>query len=162
MKFKVGDKVRLNKNIEKFKLGRGGVGYDEIGEIMQVYKDGDILVDFPTLMGWRGTGRELVICNKKFFKKLPNNFTGTLEIENGYIVEKEILDEVEKEYLSSVIKPFRDRVKYIKKRNYTSSKEYLVISFVTLETIYLPCFDKGIMYKGMEQEKRYTLEELGL
>ena len=28
---------------------------------------------------------------EKFFKKLPNNFTGTIEVENGYIVQKKNL-----------------------------------------------------------------------
>ena len=162
MKFKKGDKVRLNKNIEKFKLGQGGVGYDEIGEITHIFSDGTIVVEFPTLPGWSGVECELILCNRKFFKVLPNNFTGTLEIENGYIVEKEILDEVEKEYLSSVIKPFRDRVQYIKKINLPSSEERLIISLTILEYVCLPHFNKGIMYKGMEQGKRYALEELGL
>ena len=30
------------------------------------------------------------------------------------------------------------------------------------ETFDLPCFKKGTMYKGMEEYKEYTLEELGL
>lgn len=165
MKFEKGDKVKLNKNIKNFTYGRGGVGYDEIGKIMFIYENGDVQVDFPTLSVWYGIKKELVFASKNdktFFKKLPDDFTGTLEIENGYIVEKEILDEVEKEYLSSVIKPFRNRVKYIKKRIIPFSKEYLIISLATLEDICLPCFDKGTMYKGMEQDKKYTLEELGL
>lgn len=33
-------------------------------------------------------GLELVKENKKFFKKLPNDYTGIIEVENGYIVEK--------------------------------------------------------------------------
>lgn len=163
MKLKVGDKVKLNKNIEEFKYGRAGVGYDEIGKIELIYKNGDIVVNFPTLSCWNGIKHELVLCNKKFFKKLPNEFTGILEIENGYIVEKEILDEVEKEYLSNVIKPFRNRIKYIMKAsNCLISKEYLIISLATLEDICLPYFKEGIMYKEMVQDKRYTLEELGL
>lgn len=165
MKFKVGDKVKLNKNIKKFRCGRGDVGYNEIGKIMQIFKNGYVLVDFPTLSGWNGLEEEVVLVNKTFFKELPNNFTGTLEIENGYIVEEEILDEVEREYLSSVIKPFRNKVQYIEKKGTTGTllpKEYLIISLSTFERIDLPYFDKGIMYKGMEQNKTYTLEELGL
>lgn len=164
MKFKIGDKVKLNDNIKEFTYARAGVGYDELGKITQICDNGDIKVNFPTFVGWYGIEDELILCNKTFFKKLPNNFTGTIEIENGYIVEKEKLDEVEKEYLSGVIKPFKDKVKYIEKRRVGlfNLKEYLIISLETLETISLPCFDKGIMYKGMEQDKMYTLEELGL
>lgn len=105
---------------------------------------------------------ELVIVDKKkFFKKLPNDFTGTIEVENGYIVEKEILDEQEREYLSSVIRPFRHKVKYIVKFD-CSPEEYISIWLPYAEEIALPCFKKGTMYKGMEKDKKYTLEELSL
>lgn len=104
-------------------------------------------------------GIELVKENKKFFKTLPNDYTGTIEVENGYIVEKEILDEKEKEYLSAVIKPFRDRVKYIKKVE--DIGEYITIGLKD-ENLLFPYFDKGTMYKGMELDKKYTLKELGL
>ena len=70
------------------------------------------------------------------------------------------------EYLSNVIKPFRDRVNYIIKTE-NSLGEYITIHSrlytgchpdVTL----LPEFEKGAMYKGMEINKRYNLEELEL
>lgn len=163
MKFKVGDKVKLNKNIKKFKYGRGDVGYDEIGIITKIYKNGLVLVNFPkTICCWSGEEHELVSINKtKFFKKLPNNFTGTLEVENGYIVEKEILDDVEKEYLSAVIKPFKNRISDIVKKNSDSEKSYIAIH-INSESLYFPYFKKGTMYKGMEADKKYTLKELGL
>ena len=105
---------------------------------------------------------ELVLVDrKKFFKKLPNDFTGTIEVENGYIVEKEILDEQEREYLSSVIRPFRHKVKYIVKFD-CSPEEYISIWLQYAEEIALPCFKKGTMYKGKEKDKKYTLEELSL
>lgn len=109
-------------------------------------------------------GIELVKENKKFFKKLPNDYTGTIEVENGYIVEKEILDEKEKEYLSAVIRPFRDRVEYIKKVG--GNREFIEITindkYFYFDYINLPYFKKGTMYKGMETNKGYTLKELGL
>ena len=79
-----------------------------------------------------------------------------------------ILDEAEKRYLSAVIKPFRDRVKHIRRVWYisiTSSSEYQRI-YITLSddsyNIDLPLFKKETMYKGMKIGKAYTLEELGL
>lgn len=106
-------------------------------------------------------GLELVKENKKFFKKLPNDYTGTIEVENGYIVEKEILDEKEKEYLSAVIRPFRDRVNYIAKKGVR--KEYIqIVLKKDNECFFLPYFEKGTMYKGMEADKKYTLKELRL
>lgn len=165
MKLKVGDKVKLNKNVKSFNYGKGIVSYDEIGEILSIsYDNKSVYVNFPSHREWHGLEKELVLIKEgKFFKTLPNNFTGTLEVENGYIVEKEILDEVEKEYLSNVIRPFRDKVEYI--MEVTSwpcvGKEYIKIRLIE-EGMGLPYFEKGSMYKGMEEEKEYTLEELGL
>ena len=162
MKLRIGDKVKLNKNVEKFTYGRGLVGYDEIGKITRLDRCGDIIVDFPTQRGWMGLKEDLVLVDKKkFFKKLPNNFTGTIEVENGYIVEKEILDEEEKEYLSNIIKPFRNKVEYIVKET-SSDNEYITISIKNDSDLSFPNFKKGTMYKGMEEDKEYTLEELGL
>lgn len=161
MKLRIGDKVKLNKNVKEFTYGKGFVSYDEIGKIMRFNICGDVIVDFPTKYGWKGLEKELVLVGRqKFFKKLPNNFTGTIEVENGYIVEKEILDDKEKEYLSNVIKPFRDKVEYIVKKD-CYPEEYISIS-LSDENIDFPNFKKGTMYKGMEKDKRYTLEELGL
>ena len=71
-----------------------------------------------------------------------------------------ILDDTERAYLSAVIKPFRNRVKYIKKIDY-ACEEYIHIQLNSEWTI-LPHFRKGTMYKGMEVGRKYTLEELGL
>ena len=162
MKLRIGDKVKLNKNVEKFTYGRGLVGYDEIGKITRLDRCGDIIVDFPTHPIWSGLKEELVLVGRqKFFKKLPNDFTGTIEVENGYIVEKEILEEEEKEYLSNVIKPFRDKVEYIVKET-SSYNEYIKITIKKDDCLSFPYFKRGTMYKGMEIEKKYTLEELGL
>lgn len=73
-----------------------------------------------------------------------------------------ILSDKEKEYLSAVIKPFRDKVKYIKKHTDESSYEYIVIAFVNYERLLFPSFKKSTMYAGMEKDKNYTLEDLGL
>ena len=81
-----------------------------------------------------------------------------------------VLDEEEKEYLSAVIKPFRDRVIYIKKIDvYLGCNKYdeyilgeLGNKDDVVDTFALPYFPKGSMYKGMETNKKYTLEELGL
>lgn len=76
--------------------------------------------------------------------------------------KKEILDKAEKNYLSRIIKPFRDKVKCIvKKKNYNmEGKEFLTISIKNDISINFPDFDKKTMYKGMEIDKEYTLEEL--
>lgn len=87
----------------------------------------------------------------------------------------DILDKEEKEYLSAVIKPFRKKFVNIKKevRTFGLTKVderlyyYLTIRIeskthvLSDEYIDLPYF-KEDMYKGMEVDKCYTLEELGL
>ena len=73
-----------------------------------------------------------------------------------------ILDDVEKAYLSAVIKPFRKKVKYIEKRFWTPNLEYLSIRLKNNDFFAFPNFKKGKMYKGMEHDKYYTLEDLGL
>lgn len=75
-----------------------------------------------------------------------------------------ILDDVEKAYLSAVIKPFRKNIECIEKiKTYYGEKEYI---YITMKKNYdfceLPVFEKGKMYKGMETDKAYTVEELGL
>ena len=75
-----------------------------------------------------------------------------------------ILDDVEKAYLSAVIKPFRNEVEcIIKVKIHFEAKEYIGIE---MKDNYYYCklsnFKKGTMYRGMELNKRYTLEELGL
>lgn len=162
-KFKVGDKVRLDDKIKDFKYGQGHVGYDELGKIERIYGDDNIVVNFPS-QDWCGLEKELILVsrdNKTFFKKLPNDYTGTLEIENGYVVEKEILNEAEKEYLSAVIRPFKDRVVSITKVSLVDGYYFISIALEN-ETIDLPNFEKDTMYKGMELDKEYTLEELDL
>lgn len=76
---------------------------------------------------------------------------------------KEILDKKEKEYLSYVIRPFRNRVKNIKKISHHDYKKcWIKIKLTTDEGIDFPFFKEDTMYKGMEMNKEYTLKELGL
>lgn len=75
-----------------------------------------------------------------------------------------ILEDVEKAYLSAVIKPFREGVEYITKiGQHSIEKEFIHMSMKdNFDNCTLPDFKKGTMYKGMVRGKEYTLEELGL
>lgn len=73
-----------------------------------------------------------------------------------------ILDDVEKAYLSAVIKPFRKDVECIVKYMFSEEKEFLAISLHNGEEMILPNFIRRTMYKGMKLRKAYTLKELGL
>lgn len=106
---------------------------------------------------------------KELFKKqyTPLVYPYELLIDFANWLEQEyvpkILDDVEKAYLSAVIKPFRKDVEYIEKLNPSclNGKQYLRIE-LTYDYFTLPIFAKGTMYKGMKNGKSYTLEELGL
>ena len=75
--------------------------------------------------------------------------------------KQKLLDKVEKKYLSEVIRPFRKEVTVIKKLDTPAGKEYILI-ILKDDCMSFPSFEKGRMYKGMELEKRYTPEDLGL
>lgn len=75
----------------------------------------------------------------------------------------DILDETEKKYLSAVIRPFKKRVDSIMKISdpLGYEKEYIFIK-LDEDSFSLPYFKTGTMYQGMELERAFTLEELGL
>lgn len=76
--------------------------------------------------------------------------------------KEEVLDKTERKYLADVIRPFRDKVKYIYKgQEWGSIKEFIHIELKE-DALDLPYFKKGTIYKGMEIDRNYTLEELGL
>lgn len=121
-----------------------------------------------TVQGWWSgwTVKDLEYrCNYKVLK---------LERPQTIYEVKEILDKKEREYLSKVIEPFKNRVIHIEKNKiFYGNSEFINIvlySSVTYdndtydneENIPLPYFKKGTMYKGMELNKQYSLKELGL
>lgn len=171
MDFKVGDKIKgINDN---YAITNENM---LMGEVIKVSSDGMLIRILKHTnsayenaeYGAKNSKKYFALVNeeKTFFKRLPNDYTGTLEIENGYIVEnKEILDKVEKEYLENFIRPFKEEVKEITKiRKAFSFNEMLHIGLKDIGSydIILPDFKKGTMYKGMELYEAYTLQELGL
>ena len=76
---------------------------------------------------------------------------------------KPILNEEEKEYLSAIIRPFRNKVEcIIKFMSFDENKEYISIRIKDDSSVALPFFERNTMYEGMEVHKEYTLKELGL
>lgn len=211
MKFKIGDKVKLNKNIKDFRYGRAGVSYEEIGTIKGVKKD-TYTVGFPSHSSWDGTEEELELAEYTYedLKKSPigtkitfeagavlvkdeenyfENVNRCREIANLYNLKDsysdlgkiikieepeykkvyeykpEILDEAEKRYLRNVVRPFKDKVKYVKKIVFSDGDAKISIRIEENNKIWyigFPPFKKDRMYKGMEENKEYTLEKLGL
>lgn len=174
MKFKVGDKVKITKAMyEQDKEYEGKV---VTIEYVDPY-DSDRYMVKENYRPWKGCELELVEESEEIILKgvKKNNFIYEIELpkENSYpscyitndkvficFIKKEILDDIEKEYLRNVIKPFRDKVKYIKKNN-GKFGEYITICVIG-ELVNFPYFKKGKMYKNMITDKKYTLKELGL
>ena len=79
-----------------------------------------------------------------------------------------VLNNAEWEYLKTVLKPFHDEVEYVKKlHDYiidggtSYNREFLFIQFHDGK-LEFPDFDSGEMYCGMELNKKYKLDELGI
>ena len=108
---------------------------------------------------WGSVGFSTSVCDfVPIFQSVRSDDKEPTSLES--IVHPQILDDAEREYLSAVIKPFRDKVEYITKKPLVY-KEYIYIH-IYIDSIMLPRFKKGTMYKGMETNKEYSLEELGL
>lgn len=108
----------------------------------------------------------IVYCNhEEIHRKIFNDSNSIGSAYANWLEEEydpKILTDKEKAYLSAVIKPFRDRVKYIVKYIYSTENEFLTICLKNDKDIMLPNFIRRTMYKGMKTDKEYTLEELGL
>lgn len=74
-----------------------------------------------------------------------------------------ILNDTEREYLSAAIKPFRKMIAYIvKAQDFDDGKQCIRIILQNGDGMHFPYLDDDAMYKGMEVNKEYSLEELGL
>lgn len=74
-----------------------------------------------------------------------------------------VLDDKEREYLSYGIRPFREKIECIYKHQMSYRDEYYIaVRLKDGDSLMYPRFKGNTMYKGMEVEKEYTLEELGL
>lgn len=171
-KFNIGDKVKLKSVEEIRKIDKDLYGIAEgylkelqggvytISYICGNNKECELLED-TELYCFKF---DFLVKVENYYKDLPDTYSGKLVIEKGQVIEKEdkkeILDDVEKEYLRAVIKPFRKRMTCIKKSRYFNY-EFIILNLDN-DGIFLPYFKKGKMYKGMKEDKEYTLEELGL
>lgn len=145
-KFKVGQRVKIKATGKQ-------------GKILDVDQDDDINCYGST--------------NLNYYVSFKNNDSLYYYFFTVHDLEevKDILDKEEKEYLSNIIKPFRDRVNLIRKSHskladdiYYKVIEISIKSLIPYwenEVIVLPAF-KSDLYSDMEIGKEYTLEELGL
>lgn len=78
-----------------------------------------------------------------------------------------VLDDAEKAYLSNIITPFRNKVDYVQLcSNGITCFVRICVKYYSyrknVEYVNLPRFEINRMYKKMEINKQYSLEELGL
>lgn len=173
---------RVYYYIKEFKYGWTDEMFeDKVNFIKSDLKDGDIVTQ-------RDGNKKTVCDNTKSLKGLnddsylsKDNYNDNLIDKDGdtqfdiikversigyetvYERKEEILDKAEKRYLRDVIRPFRDKVKFIykAKRCYDENISYICINLEN-DNVCLPDFEINTMYKNMKANKTYTLEELGL
>lgn len=110
----------------------------------------------------KGYSYTFTLTNKGFYGDGINRGYILLKLLIGKLeIEKLVLDTVEKRYLENLLRPFKNKVEFVKKKEFIN-KEYLLFKLNIDDWIVLPSFKKNSMYKGMKSEKGYTLKELGL
>ncbi len=156
---KVGDLVKLRDDLINGKKYDGIYFYDfmKFNDFKQVERLNEFynsaVVRIGCLDKTIGLSKEMIAEVKR-----PTKY------ETIYKREESILDDKEKEYLGNLIRPFRDKVKYIVKIRYSriNNTAYIFIKINNDDYINLPYFKENTMYKNMKINKEYTLEELGL
>ena len=90
-----------------------------------------------------------------------NLLSGKYEVIN---ITKNILTEQERHYLSSVVKPFREKILHISKLSSKDGESICIDIRYDWEedSIMLPRFATGTLYKGMEIGKEYSVKDLDL
>lgn len=115
---------------------------------------------------------EYPICEMAAFDWMFKSITWCDEdptlIRNIY--DPQILDDEEREYLKTVLEPFRDKIVSVKKRlscisyddEFVKKYEEFIDVQIGHNHMWFPNFESGTMYKGMKAGKEYTLEQLGI
>lgn len=129
-------------------------------------KLGEALVSTVVILDAFGANDEKVVTT---CEDILSSYIQQVGADFGKIFEPvEVLDEIEKNYLGTLVKPYvrKYNIKVIKR---TISNEYYIIiklynkNGTVAENISLPNFSPTTkMYAGMEIDKEYTLKELGL
>lgn len=181
MKFKVGDLVRVRDDLKINKQYGKQSFIDEmrhfkgkITTIIKVFSDGTYLIKYCDWWNWTDEMLEKVNPEdfiKQFLDEYKEEFKN-FDVNFSVTPKPQILDEVEKRYLSDVIRPFRNRVINIEKIETLNHLYQFISIYIYMSSIdqsltggvhiVFPYFKANTMYKGMEVDKGYTLEELGL
>ena len=214
MKFKVGDRVKVRKDLKKYTFYGGNRVNEEMfmhrGQILTIraidgksylmeednwywtdemfedreeynyedlkksligtkitFENGEVLVkdddgNYDNAKHWREE-LDLKKLEDKFMKLGKIIKIEEPEYKTVYESKVEILDEAEKRYLRNFITPFKNSIETIRRLySPTKKKDYIQIRYRDDRPTNFPYFESNTMYKGMELNKNYTLEELGL
>ena len=100
--------------------------------------------------------------------RYENDFCGVLVLAFGkeYLDESitytdTILTNKEREYLSTVLKPWKGQPMVIEKVSRSGVYEYIAVRFIDVATLF-PKFIAGDHYKGMKPDTMYNPEDLEL
>ena len=98
---------------------------------------------------------------KASFHTLCNLLNGKYEVIK---LPKSILTKQERNYLLSIVKPFKEKVQHISKLSSKNGESSCIDIRYDWEedSIVLPKFAAGTLYKGMEIGKEYSVKDLGL
>lgn len=108
--------------------------------------------------------------NKGYSYYFPFSLTTYSFEEVDFSVKKTnkefLLDCIDRKYFNNFLRPFRDNIKDIGKfASYDCSYEFISIAYLNntyTSCICLPNFKAGTMFKKLEANKQYTLEDLDL
>lgn len=106
--------------------------------------------------------------NKGFHYSVPLGLTTYSFEEVDFSVKKTnnefLLDCIDRKYFNNFLRPFKDKIQYICKKQILDS-EYIKINYfydTHVSYIYLPEFKAGTMFKKLELDKQYDLNDLDL
>lgn len=131
-------KDEIEKNLEKLNNNTIGQYYNLMDAMAVVRSNVDGEMESKSLLDW--------LCSE---------------------YKEPILPDEERKYLKVVFKPFASRIRSVRKVKECDSTEYLEISVKSLiynsyEYISLASYLPNTIYKNMEVDEPYTLEELGI
>lgn len=116
----------------------------------------------------RSRGGELIISvseNEYYYMSIFNHIFKDVKPGCEPIRFREpILDDAEREYLKAVFKPFHHDIECVKKIRYRDDQfEFIEATMNDHEIgMVFPDFEIAKMYTGMNPNKAYTLDELGI
>ena len=138
----------------------------DVGTVFEIERlPGHFKFDYKDLLLWQG-------CNMRPDEWLYNNEHILVDLIAGrkHIKPRELLTDAERAHIKSVIEPYGYDVWDIRKVQNSQDTQMIVITYdygrvrdpLDSFEVSLPFFDNDTMFTGLQLNKDYTLEELGI